>query len=233
MEFRYTPINKKDTPVVSKYDVISIGGELCHHGILGMKWGKRNGPPYPLKPSDHSSAEKKAGYEKSIGGKSSGGSSGSTKKTTASKPVEKVGKTAPSKSNTKVTEGEWEDRGSYKYKQSKIQSESKTNPQKVADFDRIAKTGNNWGSEAYDIMDEYDGYGCSALSIALQKGPEAAKDYLDKKFEGLNYDFKIHEVEEEGERYNTFSLTVKGDKGSYHTSGEEDYTDEQWFDYKD
>lgn len=32
---------------------------LMHHGILGQKWGKRNGPPYPLKPSDHSAAEKK------------------------------------------------------------------------------------------------------------------------------------------------------------------------------
>ena len=33
---------------------------IAHHGILGQKWGKRNGPPYPLSPSDHSAAEKKA-----------------------------------------------------------------------------------------------------------------------------------------------------------------------------
>lgn len=41
---------------------------LAHHGILGQKWGHKNGPPYPLDAGDHSSSEKKAGYKKSIGG---------------------------------------------------------------------------------------------------------------------------------------------------------------------
>lgn len=32
---------------------------LAHNGILGQKWGKKNGPPYPLDYSDHSPEEKR------------------------------------------------------------------------------------------------------------------------------------------------------------------------------
>jgi len=39
---------------------------LSHHGIFGQRWGKRNGPPYPIAPGDHSASEKKAGWKKSI-----------------------------------------------------------------------------------------------------------------------------------------------------------------------
>lgn len=39
---------------------------LYHHGIKGQKWGDRNGPPYPLGASDHSSRERKAGWRKSL-----------------------------------------------------------------------------------------------------------------------------------------------------------------------
>lgn len=41
---------------------------LAHHGILGQKWGKRNGPPYPIGSGGHSASEKKAGWRKSLGG---------------------------------------------------------------------------------------------------------------------------------------------------------------------
>lgn len=37
--------------------------ELYHHGIRGQKWGKRNGPPYPLGGGDYSEAEKRAIYK--------------------------------------------------------------------------------------------------------------------------------------------------------------------------
>lgn len=40
--------------------------ELEHHGILGQKWGKRHGPPYPLDPEDRSAAEKKAAKSKNL-----------------------------------------------------------------------------------------------------------------------------------------------------------------------
>lgn len=33
--------------------------DLYHHGILGQKWGRLNGPPYPLSRSQMSAAERK------------------------------------------------------------------------------------------------------------------------------------------------------------------------------
>lgn len=42
-------------------------GEIYHHGILGQKWGRQNGPPYPLAVGSHSASEKKAGWKKSLG----------------------------------------------------------------------------------------------------------------------------------------------------------------------
>lgn len=39
---------------------------LMHHGIMGMQWGKQNGPPYPLDAEDHSAKEKKDGWKKSL-----------------------------------------------------------------------------------------------------------------------------------------------------------------------
>ena len=41
---------------------------LEHSGVLGQRWGKRNGPPYPLDAKSHSKEEKEAGYKKSLNG---------------------------------------------------------------------------------------------------------------------------------------------------------------------
>lgn len=42
------------------------GQYLAHHGILGQKWGKKNGPPYPLDYSKLSPEEKAEAKGKAI-----------------------------------------------------------------------------------------------------------------------------------------------------------------------
>lgn len=40
--------------------------EIYHHGVKGQRWGVRNGPPYPLKPADHSQEERKQNWARSL-----------------------------------------------------------------------------------------------------------------------------------------------------------------------
>ena len=57
----------------NSYGQVVSDDYLAHHGILGQKWGQRNGPPYPLGSGDHSVSEKRAGWQKSLrSGRSSG-----------------------------------------------------------------------------------------------------------------------------------------------------------------
>ena len=72
---------------------------LAHHGILGMKWGKHNGPPYPIDAPDHSKSEKKAGWRKSLDGSHKRSDNVKVKRTsskTADKNKEKDSKSSTS-----------------------------------------------------------------------------------------------------------------------------------------
>ena len=48
------------------YTELDYKNFLYHHGILGQRWGKKNGPPYPLGSGDHSVSERKAGWRASL-----------------------------------------------------------------------------------------------------------------------------------------------------------------------
>lgn len=65
---------------------------IAHHGILGQKWGKKSGPPYPLAAGSHSSSEKKAASAAGVKvGKSSGKGSSEGLNITQSGQKEKPG----------------------------------------------------------------------------------------------------------------------------------------------
>ena len=89
---------------------------LEHHGILGMRWGKRNGPPYPLDANDHSASERKAGWRKSL----DGGSSSTEKKRKPKAAVQKgkwrFRKTETAKTNVKSDDSETQSRKTDKSK---------------------------------------------------------------------------------------------------------------------
>ena len=78
-------------------DFSGISSYLSHHGILGMHWGDRNGPPYPLGSDDYSSEQKaaarKAGIK--IGGSSGKGSIENLDSSSSSSRVNTIPKEQP------------------------------------------------------------------------------------------------------------------------------------------
>lgn len=67
---------------------------LSHHGVTGMKWGQRNGPPYPLKT-----------FQRRVGDAVAKGKAALAKATTdAGKSIAKVYKTQAEKTKAKLAE---------------------------------------------------------------------------------------------------------------------------------
>lgn len=78
---------------------------LSHHGILGMKWGQQNGPPYPLDSNKHSASEKKAGWMQSLKDKRDA----KKKKKKQQAALEKARKARAEKAKQKQLEKEFEE----------------------------------------------------------------------------------------------------------------------------
>lgn len=189
---------------------------LMHHGILGMKWGKQNGPPYPLGSGDHSASERKAGYKKSLGGGRNEEMYDRKKKFKAANKVA----TVPKKKDNRVTKEE-----SVKNKASQANAKALAN---AKDKESLIKEYENNGCKNV-TADIWTFNGKKAAAVGYEKD---GKYYLESNQNGGEAK-KVLNISRYGSKYlNEYGSTPEGKKLLKDWMKAEDASDDPWYDKK-
>ncbi len=101
-----------------------------------MRWGRKNGPPYPLDGSDHSASEKKAGWKKSLGGGRNESEYGRNEKKIKDNKINKINKKR-AKSLEKDVQNEYEKAETEEYIKTGSKLDKLTGDDYFNEIDRI------------------------------------------------------------------------------------------------
>ena len=142
---------------------------LSHHGITGMKWGQRNGPPYPLKT-----------FQRRVGDAVAKGKAALAKATTdAGKSIAKVYKTQAEKTKARIAE----ERAKKKAEEVDL-ARRKSDAAKRKKLIEMAKKHPEWLSkqELDDLNNRASSENKFKQNYIQKKGQKAVKDASDSLF---------------------------------------------------